>query len=131
MAVMLLTIRVLAWPRFLATTTSGTPFMTASEAHVCLRAWKVAGGVILARLTPSVIGLFCNDGVQGWPSLPSLLSLVNNKSAPARPAHHCSNRLRPSSVRTMWRGLPDLLSRIKTVPASGLKSCTSSRASSL
>ena len=49
-------------------------------------------------------------------------------SLPARPAVSCREKDTPSSVSTTWRALPILDLRIASVPLSGLKSVTSSRA---
>src|SRR5262249_15960504 len=53
------------------------------------------------------------------------LSRRNIGSLPTRPAVHCPKKAAPSCVSTTWRGLPDLLFRIASVPASALKSQTS------
>ncbi len=45
-----------AMPEVLATTISGTPFITASEAQVWRRPWKVMRGVMAARAHASSIG---------------------------------------------------------------------------
>src|SRR6516164_9570455 len=76
--------RVSLWPRFFATTISGTPAMTASEAHVWRRMWKVIAGAILARAHASFIGRAWSDRAHAPPP-----SRRNIGSLPARPAVHC------------------------------------------
>jgi len=41
--------RVSLWPKFFATTKSGVPFMTASDAQVCRKPWNEMRGLIFAR----------------------------------------------------------------------------------
>src|SRR5262245_48838900 len=53
--------RVSACPRFFATTSNGTPFITACEAHVWRRIWKLISGLILARVHASAMGRACSD----------------------------------------------------------------------
>jgi hypothetical protein len=71
------------------------------------------------------IGRACSDFFQGAP-----LDWRNINWLLGRPAQCCFKKAAPSSVNTTWRGLPDLDLRIASVPASGLKSATSSRVSS-
>jgi hypothetical protein len=89
--------RVSAWPKFLATTINGMPFMTAWLAHECLVIWKLAGGVIRARAEASAIGRTWWFLSQGLPS-----ALVNTRSVPARPAQTDLKNRAPSSVSTAW-----------------------------
>src|SRR6516165_12405046 len=117
--------RVSRWPRFFATTISGTPAMAARLAQVWRRPWKLICGVIFARLQAAAINRDCCDRPQGWPSARN--SIV---AWPGRPAQTCLKNAAPSSVNTTCRDLPLLLSRIASVPASGLKSCTCNATSS-
>jgi hypothetical protein len=66
--------------KFLATTISGTSFITARLAHVCRKPWKDIRGLILARSHASIIGRAWSDLRNGsplarrssssWPPLP-------------------------------------------------------------
>ena len=92
-----------AWPRFFATTISGMPLITASGAHVCRMVWMPTAGSIFARWHAR---LHFHLLMRAAP----LHAVRPRQHQPfrSRPAHSCLNKPAPSSVRTTWRGLPDL-----------------------
>ena|SRR5271154_5548250 len=63
---------------------------------------------------------------------PPCLAIVaeENELALGAPAVNSAKSACPSSARTTWRGLPDLLSRTVMVPASALKSAARMRVNS-
>jgi hypothetical protein len=100
--------------------------MTASDAQVWRRMWNDARGVILARSQAYFISRECSDLFHRVSSV-----CRNMISLPLRPAHCCRKKSAPAGIKITWRGLPVFDLRMLTILASGLKSCTSSRASSL
>src|SRR5262245_55097667 len=96
--------RVELWPRFFATTSSGTLFMTDRLAQVWRNAWKFTGWLIRARLLASRMYGPCMDRVHAEP-----VRLRNRRSPPARPVDARRKNSTPSAVRITRRGLPDLL----------------------
>jgi hypothetical protein len=101
--------RVVEWPKFLATTSNGMPFITACDAQVCRKLWKFASSMP-AAFTASAMRRTWSERPQGFPSL-----LRNGNLSLANSAW-------PSSLRMTCRALPDFDCRMWSVPASALKS---------